>query len=72
MAVKAHGHGMSSHKNMARAEDFMLFIITKKTTFPREEVRQIIMTGVVRTVGGDDGIRKMHWGQGPFYLVGTC
>ena len=60
MAVKAHGQGMSCHKDMAGAEDFVLFVITKETTLPREKVRQIIVTGVVGTVGGDDGIRKMN------------
>ena len=59
MAMEAHGHRMSSHENMARAEEFMLFIITKETTFPREQIRQITMTGVVGTVGGNNGIRKV-------------
>ena len=69
MAVKAHGQGTSCHKDMAGAENFVLFVITKETTFPREKIRQIIMTGVVGAVGGDDGIRKMNiapifWGKG--------
>ena len=38
----------------------MLLVITKETTLPREKIRQIIMTGVVGTMGGNDGIRKMH------------
>ena len=47
----------------------MLLVITKETTLPREKVRQIIMTGVIGTVGSDDGIRKMNiapifWGKG--------
>ena len=38
----------------------MLLIISKETTFPREQIRQIIMTSVISVVGGDDGVGKVN------------
>ena len=37
----------------------MLFIITEKTTFPREQIHQIIMAGIIGAVSGNDGIGEV-------------